>query len=94
MGDHQRGPSLFQVFHRLIDQPLVFRVQIGASFIQYQYRRVFQKRLRDGQALLFAPRQAQSAFADHRVVTFWQLFDEFLCPRPASRLTNLRIRGG
>ncbi len=78
MRDHDRGASLHQPLHRLLNQCFGFGIEARRRLIEDQDRRVGQKCARQRHALPLAARQLDAAFADQRAVTFRQPQDELM----------------
>src|SRR3954454_1740825 len=76
--DYDRGASLHQPFHRLLNQRFRFRIQARGGLVEDQDRRARQKGARQRDTLPLATGQLDAAFADQRAVTFRQPEDEVM----------------
>src|SRR6267154_6454908 len=76
--DHDRGASLHEPLHRLLDQGLRFGIEARRRLVEDQNRRVCEKRARQRDALPLAARQLDAAFADQRAVALRQPQDELM----------------
>src|SRR6267142_2711675 len=76
--DHDRGASLDEPLHRLLDQGLRFGIEARRRLVEDQDRRVGKKRARQRDALPLAARQLDAAFADQRAVALRQSQDELM----------------
>ncbi len=76
VGDHQRGTSFGNKVERGLDFLLGRRVERRRRLVENEDRWSFQDRPRNRHTLLFATRELQAAFADHRIVALRQRLDE------------------
>ena len=89
MRDHDRGASLHQPLHRLLDQRLRLRVQARRRLVQDQHARIRQERPRQRHPLPLAARQLDAALADQRAVALRQARDELMRVGDPGRLLDL-----
>ena len=78
MGDHQGGALAGEAAQSGLDVLLRAGVQRGGGFIQNKDAWVLQDRAGDGDPLFFAAGEFQAAFANPRVVAFWQAKDKIM----------------
>jgi hypothetical protein len=76
MGDDETGAAGHQRSEGLLDEPLVFRVELAGGFVENQDVRIGEHGAGDGDALALPAGEAQAALADRRVVTLGQFGDE------------------
>ena len=76
--DHERGAVLAQMRHRILHQPLGFRIERGGRLVEQDDRRVLDQRARDRDALALAAGKLGAALADQGVVAFGKAGDEFV----------------
>src|SRR5690242_5358444 len=88
MRDHKRRA----VARNFIESALYFALRMGIKragrFVQQQYRRVFQYRARNGNALLLAARELETALADHGFIAERKLANELVYLRVARRFLD------
>ena len=68
---------LYESRQRRLYKRLVFHVKACGRLVQQDYRRVLEKRPRDGNTLTLAARQLAAVFADHAVVAVRQFVYKF-----------------
>ncbi len=93
MGHDERGAAAHGAFHGGHNFVLRFRIDRGQGVVQNQNRRLKQNRSRDRQPLPLAAAKVRAVFADHGVVAFGQLDDEFMRRRDFGRPFDLLARG-
>src|SRR6202023_2044773 len=76
MRDHEGRPALGDEIERVLNLPFGEGVERRGRLVEDENRRRLQNGSGDRNALLFAAREFQSAFADLRLVTARNLFDE------------------
>ena len=86
VGDQDGGPSSHQPVQRLLHQHLRLRIQGRGRFVQDQEPGIFQERPGDGESLPLSPRQIDTFFAHHGLISVGQRGDEAMgIARPAGR---------
>ena len=92
MGNHNNGLVSRQLFHRMLNQLFIFRINVGGRFIQNNNRRILNHRARNGNALLFAAGQRRTVLSDDRVVLIRQLHDKIMAARTLCRVNHFLVR--
>ena len=93
MRDHETSAVRHEVLQRFLDQSLRRRVHARRRFIENQDRRIFQKRPRDREPLLFAHAQLHAALTHHAVEPLRQQVDEPARIGRFRRGKNVRVAG-
>src|SRR5687768_972811 len=91
--DHERRAAAAQLLQAVLDHLLALAVEARRRFVKDQHLRLRQDRARYRDALPLAAAQLDAPLADHGVVTFWELEDEFLAMRDARRALDLLEAG-
>src|ERR1700738_1478873 len=85
------APALVEKIERVLNLAFCEGVERRGCLVENEDRRRLQNGSGDRDALLFAAREFQSAFADLRLVTARNMFDEMIDPRQARRLPDLGV---
>ena len=93
MRDDEGGAPAAQPLEAVLYHRLTFTVEAGRRFVQDQNSRIGQNRTRDADALALSAGQLDAAFTHHRVVLFFEAFDELLAMGDPAGLTDLLARG-
>jgi len=93
VGDEQERATPGLREERIENEALVERIEVGGRFIQQENRGILQEQAGDGKTLAFPAAQANTAFANDRLVAFWQPEDEIVDVRPPGGILDLCIRG-
>lgn len=68
MGDYERGTPFAEPVKRFGYTGLGSGIECACSFVEYEYRRVFEEYTRDGYALLLTARKRYAAFTNDSIV--------------------------
>ena len=93
MGDHQRGAALRDLLQALLQRPLGAAVEGRGRLVEDQDRRVLEQDAGDGDPLLLAARQLETALADLRGIAVGQAGDEVVDLREPRRGLDFRRAG-
>ena len=91
--DHDGGAAARKPVQRVLDQPLVFRVERARRLVQQQHGRVAEDGAGDGEALALAGGEAHAAFAEIAVIALRERAEELVRRRRFRRLDDLRMAG-
>src|SRR6266852_5189274 len=78
MSDDESGATCgkpLQGFHQTL---FGFGIQRAGRLIQYEDRRIFQERARDGDSLALPPGERRATLADHGLITLRETLDELM----------------
>src|SRR6266700_6768397 len=78
MSDDKCRAATHQVTQPFLNQRFRFGVQTGSRFIENEDARIGKNGAGDGDALLLSARKFYSAFADDRIVFFFERLSEFV----------------
>src|SRR5262245_10368162 len=78
VGNHARGTSLHETFHRFYDGGLSLNVQSAGRLIQNEDWSVLEKCARQRNSLTFTSGKKHAPFADLGLVSFRQTHDEVM----------------
>src|SRR5579883_1628200 len=93
MGDDERGAVRGNLVEARLDLALGLSVECRGRLVENEDARSLEDDPRDGDALLFAARELQAAFADHAAIAVGKRGDEGMDARMACRLLDLGVGG-
>src|SRR4051812_28940061 len=81
MGDDKCRSARAQRPKPILDERLAFAVKARSGFVEDEKARIREDRPRNRDPLPLAAREAHAAFADDRVITLFERFDELIAMR-------------